>query len=105
MSTNKTMGPEPAISSVRPICGSASATINAAAAAILSSISHQGVPAGVCSSSRNPISRASGGNTTRLGKGGITRSRNQIAGSTISASKIHGAPKLMFASQSMRGFR
>ena len=41
----------------------------------------------------------------RLGKGGVTRSKNQIAGNTASAKRIHGAPKLIFASQSIRRFR
>ena len=101
LSTSSTIGPVPAMVSVRPICGADSAAITAAAASSRSSISHQGVPAGVCSSSRNPSRSLSGGNTTRLGKGGVTRSRNQISGSTIRANSTQGAPKLMFANQFM----
>ena len=60
-----------------------------------SSSSHQGVAAGVCSSSSRPRSSRSGGNKVRLGKGGVTRSSHQSAGSATSAARIQGVPKLI----------
>ena len=85
LSTNSTSGPAPATCAERPSSGSASATMISAAAIRRSSSSHSGVRAGVSSLSFSPSSSRSGGNTTRLGAGGVTRSSHQIAGSTMSA--------------------
>src|SRR5689334_19502723 len=94
LSMKRTIGPLPGIGGGLPSSGSASATMTLAAATSRSSSSHQGVCAGVSSSPVNPKSRRSGGNTTRRGKGGVTRKSHQIAGSTRSAARIQGAPKL-----------
>jgi hypothetical protein len=56
--------------------------------------SQSGVRAGVSSRLANPSSKRKGGKITRLGAGGVTRSKYQIAGNTAKAVNIQGDAKL-----------
>ncbi len=94
LSITRIRGPSPAIFGARPKSGSAKARISKAAAMTRSSSSHQGVCAGVCSSSFRPRSRRSGGNATWRGWGGVTRNSHHSTGRPISAASTQGAPKL-----------
>ena len=88
------MGDAPvAVSSGGFHCGPAAAMITRAASVRRSKVSHHGVRAGV--SSRGAMSNSSrvGGNETRRGRGGISRSSHHSAGRLSRPSRTSGWAK------------